>query len=105
MGKLSRTKGKRTENEAAGLWRQAGFPFARRNLTQFQERSGRDLLNTEPFLVQIKAGANPSVWQALREAQAEAKKGEIPIAMVKKDRGEWVVAMSWKEFLKVLNPK
>ena len=105
MGKLSRTKGKRTELECVQLWRQAGFPFARRNLTQFQERSGRDLLNTEPFLVQIKAGANPSVWQALKEAEGEAKKEEIPVAMVKRDRGEWIVAMSWKEFLKVLNPK
>jgi hypothetical protein len=105
MSKYQRNKGRRSEQQAAELWRKIGFPFCRRNISQYQERSGRDLVNTEPYLVQIKVGANPSIWKALREAQAEAKKDEIPLAMVKRDRGEWVVVMGWRSFTRVMNPR
>lgn len=104
-GRYSRNKGAANEREAAQLWKEAGFPFAKRNIVQYQGKSGRDLSNTEPFLVQIKAGAKINVWEALQEATEEAKTGEIPLAMVKRDRSGWVVVLSWKSFLKVLNPK
>ena len=103
--RLSRRKGAASERDACRLWQEAGFPFAKRNLTQYQERSGRDIENTEPFVCQVKCGKNINVWKALAEAEAEAKEGEIPLAMVRRDRGEWTVVISWKEFARVINPK
>jgi hypothetical protein len=104
MGKYQRTKGASNEREAACLWHDIGFPFAKRNLNQYQEKDGKDLQNTEPFRVQCKSGVNINPWQALKEAEEEAGKKEIPIAMVKKDRLGWMVIMRWESFKKVINP-
>ena len=53
MSKKSRDKGASAERQVASLlsdW----FPTACRNLAQYQQSSGRDLDNTEPWCVQIK---------------------------------------------------
>jgi len=96
-GKFSRDKGAKAEREAASLWRLAGFP-ARRRLSQYQERCGADLEGTDPYLVQVKVGKNPNVWEALEEAVKEAKDGQIPVAMIKKDRKQWIVVIKWNDF-------
>jgi hypothetical protein len=105
MSKYERNKGAAAERDAAKLWREIGFPFAKRNITQYQSKSGRDLSDTKPFLVQCKCGKHINVWEALSEATMEAKAEEIPLAMVRKDRDEWVVVIKWHDFVKVLNPK
>lgn len=104
-GRYSRNKGAAGERDACQLLHEAGFPFARRNLTQYQERSGKDIVNCEPFAIQVKVGKHVNVWEALREAEAEAKGKEIPMALIKKDNGKWVVVMAWVSFTKVLNPR
>jgi hypothetical protein len=104
-GRRSRNKGANAEREAAQLWREAGYPLARRHLEQYRTRSGRDLENTGPFLVQTKIGARPNVWQALKEAEGEAKESELPVAMVRRDREDWIVAMSWKTFRALMGGK
>ncbi len=105
MSKFQREKGARNEREATKLWHRLGFPFAKRKLSQYQEKSGVDLEGTEPFKVQIKSGKNINVWKALDEVRKEAKKKEIPMAMVKKDRLGWIVVMDWEGFEKVVNPR
>jgi len=104
-GLKSRNKGASAEREASKLWHEVGFPFARRKLSQYQEKGGIDLENTESFKVQVKSGKKINVWQALREVEEEAKRQEIPLAMIKRDRTDWIVVISWKNFVKVLNPK
>lgn len=102
MGKFQRTKGANNEREAVRLWREVGYPEARRKLSQYQERCGVDLENTGKFKVQVKSGKRIDVWKALREAESEAKENEIPLVMAKKDRCGWVVLVEWKDFKRLI---
>jgi hypothetical protein len=101
MGQLSRLKGKKGEQEAVHLFRSLGFTKARRRLSQYQSSCGADLENVEPFVVQVTRGSK-SIQKALREAQAEVKNEEIALALKREDRGVWLVAFTWTDFLKTL---
>jgi len=104
MSKYQRQKGARGEREVASLWKEIGFPFARRKLSQYQEKSGVDLENTEPFIVQCKVGKSIHLWKALKEIEENRKKSELPIVMFKRDRDEWIVLMRFSTFKHILMP-
>lgn len=82
------------------MWREIGYPEARRKLSQYQERCGVDLENTGNFKVQVKSGKRIDVWKALQEAEKESKAGDMPLVMAKKDRFGWIVVLNWIDFVK-----
>ncbi|GIW70189.1 MAG: hypothetical protein KatS3mg101_0936 [Patescibacteria group bacterium] len=100
MGKFQRNKGASNEREACRMWREIGYPEARRKLSQYQERCGVDLENTGNFKVQVKSGKRIDVWKALQEAEKESKAGDMPLVMAKKDRFGWIVVLNWIDFVK-----
>ena len=55
-------------------------------------------MNVEPYCVQIKAGKQPNLVRAYREAKEEAKKGEVPIGVARWKGADTLVCMSWKDF-------
>lgn len=98
IGAFSRNKGARLERDAANWLEDAtGIKF-RRALDQYQASSGRDLEGDSPLVVQVKGGKAPRVWAAYAEAEAEAKPGEIPLALVKRDRYPWLVVLNRSDF-------
>jgi len=94
----SRRKGKRVENELCARLR-TFFPKVHRNLSQYQGTDGRDFRHTDPFCIQLKAGAAPSWRKALNEATESAKTGEIPVGVTRQDRDGFFVHMSLEDFL------
>lgn len=84
------------------MWHEVGFPFARRKLSQYQEKCGIDLDCTEPFAVQVKSGKNINLFKAIEEIDPERKKERICLVMAKKDRFGWLIALRWEEFRKLL---
>ena len=114
MGKASRDKGKRGEREACEVLRSL-FPNVRRRAMQSRGGSeGADLENTPGWHVEVGVGrVNPrEKWeQAERDACWEVADGyacpspsahDRPIALTRKDRGEWLVTMSVEDWCELV---
>ena len=99
MGALSRRKGRRYEQELVHLFREA-MPGAevRRGL---QSRGGEEVPDVDcpVFWLESKRGRKPNVRAALRQAEAAAPQGRIPLAVIRDDRQEAFVALSLEDFL------
>lgn len=98
MSKMQRDKGANMERAVAHRFRRMGWPDAARNLTECRDANSGDLVHVKPFAVQIKCGAAPSPWRAMREARAAADPGDYPIAVVKRDREQPLVVMQMDDF-------
>jgi len=90
MGRSSRDKGARAENDVARRFREADWPDARRHL-EFQEdeaAEGRDLSGTQPYGVQVKC------WRTMPPASSIEQVGAsdeypVPVAvLVQSARGQ-----------------
>lgn len=106
MGAKSRRKGASLERELVQLFRKHGWAYARRALGQARPRQDglphRDLEQAEPFCVQAKGGAAPSPWRALAEAVAAAGPGDVPLACLRRDKGEWVAVLRLEDLLSLM---
>ena len=102
MGALSRSKGRRYEQELARLFREA-MPGAevRRGL---QCRGGGEVPDVDcpVFWPEAKRGRKPNVRAALRQATDAAPKGRVPVAVIRDDRAEAFVALSLDDFLELV---
>ena len=87
MGALSIRKGKRFEREVAQRFRVAGIP-AERNLEEVRSGNSGDLVFPKdvPLTAQCKVGARPPIYPALREAEEAAPSGNLPVALVRRNR-------------------
>ena len=103
MGALSRRKGLRYERELVHLFREA-MPGAevRRGL---QSRGGEEVPDVDcpVFWIESKRGKKPNVRAALRQAEAAAPQGRIPLAVIRDDRAEAFVALSLEDFLEFIS--
>jgi hypothetical protein len=94
MGKKSRDKGARYENEIAHLFRLLGFDGAKRHL-EFQSEEadeGRDLDGTFPFAVQCKCWAKtPSI--SCIEQIVPTNEYPLPIAFLKRTQSKGVKSL------------
>jgi hypothetical protein len=98
-GARSRRKGASYERALVHRFREV-MPGAeiRRGL---QSRSGEEVADVEVpvFWPELKRGKQPNIRAALRQAQAAAPKGRIPIAVVRDDRAEATVTLTLDDFL------
>lgn len=110
MGLSSRSKGKRLEREVVEMVRRdLGGADARRNLQQPDE-GGADLLVSLPLVIEVAGGKCPSPIGKLRQAQRGAILAKlrgrvpghtIPCAVVRRDREEWTVTVSWHDAVRM----
>ena len=103
MAKISRDKGARLEREVCNLFLKNMGWVVERELDQYQGKLGRDIKGSEPFCIQIKGGAAPNIHKAFDESKKAVQGSYIwPIAMTKKDRGEWLITMDQETFFSML---
>ena len=97
MSRAQREKGKRGEQEVAQLLR-AVYPEVRTKRaggeSAAQDR-GRDLLGAPGLCVQVKNQGRIDAIGALEEAKAAALENEIPIAFVRRTRGNGLSTSGW----------
>lgn len=110
VGRGSRRKGQRGEREACDVLR-AIFPEVRRRAMQARGGSeGADLENTPGWHVEVGVGnVNPRAkWeQAKHDAQDDGSLTvtyplPTPIALTRKDRGEWLVTMRASDWVNLV---
>lgn len=99
-GLRSRRKGAAFERLIASRFREV-LPQAKRGL---QMQSGQEApdVDAAPFWVECKVGARPRMEAALRQAEDDAPKGRIPVAVTKTTRQKPIVSLRLDEFLELL---
>lgn len=88
MGKKSRDKGAAFEREVAKLHTEAlGVP-CKRNLEEVRSGNRGDIVVPGvPLSIQCKVGVRPPIYEALDEAVAAAREGDVPVAIIRRNRG------------------
>lgn len=110
MGKAEREKGKRFERTVAGIFNDAGI-LARRTGWMQSEETDEDVqgimpaipdVSTGPFAVECKHRKSHQPWSALEQAVEAARKGQIPIAVLRrKPRERTLVVLDLEDFLEM----
>lgn len=100
----SREKGKRGEREAAAFIREHGFE-ARRGCQFKGGEDSEDVTHSIPGVhLEVKRQEKLQLWAWIAQAQAEAKEGNVPVVMFKRNRGEWQVCLPAEDFLRLVKP-
>ena len=58
--------------------------------------SGADLCGTDRLHVEVKLRKSLSVEKFLEQAERDAKRGKIPVVVMRRDKGEWIVMLRIK---------
>ena len=96
----SRQKGKRGELEAAHLLREYGFE-ARRG-QQFSGANGDpDVVGLPGIHLEVKRVEKLNLEAAMQQSIRDARTNEIPIVMHRKNRGQWLVTMTFENWMKL----
>lgn len=107
MAKASRDKGARGELEAAEYLRK-WFPKAQRGVSQARGgKDGADVEGVPMHHVEVKRYKSIAVTSWVEQADSdrrmaarrdEDRQGDIPIVMMRQDRGDWLVAMKAEHY-------
>lgn len=100
----SRSKGKRAELQLAKELRRLGYEDARRG-QQFSGANGdADVVGMSDLLhIECKHVERLNIHEAMEQSKRDAREGEKPVVMHKKNRTEWLVTMplyDWIELFK-----
>lgn len=94
----SKQKGKRGELEAAHFFQKYGFN-ARRS-QQFAGMNGDADVVGVPFLhLEIKRNERLNLDKAMEQSQRDAREGEVPTVVHRKDRQDWRITMMLEDFM------
>lgn len=100
MGMASREKGKRGERELAALLRDYGYDCRRGQ--QFCGRNGdADVVGLPGIHIECKRVERLDLFAAMRQAKGDARAGEMPAVMHRKNGGGWLVTMSLEDWITV----
>lgn len=101
----SRQKGARGEREIASYLREHGYE-ARRG-QQFSGANGdADVVGLPGIHIEVKRVERLNLYDAMEQSVRDARDGEIPVVMHRKDRKEWLVTMridEWREMYEKSN--
>ena len=96
----SREKGKKGENELAQILRAYGFE-ARRG-QQFSAANGDpDVVGMPGVHIECKRVERLNIYEAIAQSINDARIGETPVVMHRKNREEWLVTMRLGDFIKL----
>ena len=97
MGKMQREKGKRGERELAGIVRDYGYNCRRGQ--QYCGTSGdADVIGLPDVHIEVKRVEDLRLRKALQQASRDARAGEIPVVMHRRNYEPWRVSMYLQNF-------
>lgn len=96
----SRAKGKRGELALVRRLREYGFDVRRGQ--QFSGANGdADVVGLPGIHIECKWVERLNIWDAYDQANRDAKRGEIPVVMHKKNGTKWLVSMDLDDWLEM----
>lgn len=99
MSRMSRQKGKRGEREAAAELRDRLWLDARRGVQYHGGPDSPDVIGWPGVHVEAKRVESLNIHAAMAQSVAEAKAGEVPVVMHKRNRGEWMLTVRMEDLL------
>ena len=107
MSKMQRTKGASAEREVCAILRESGaFPNAERDLEQTRGHdNGRDVVNTDPWVLQIKRHAVVTrgvILAGLAEASGSTtEQARYAACIHRSDRHPWLVTCWLSDYIRL----
>ena len=102
MGRHQREKGKRVERAAATRLRKLFKIDARRSVQYCGKAGDADLVTVPGLHVEVKGRKTLSAVRFLDQAKDDAKPGDVPIVLMKEDRGTFLVLLELDDLPELL---
>lgn len=96
----SRQKGARGERELAGVLQKYGY-MCRRGQQYCGANGDADVVGLPGIHIECKRVERLNLYEAVEQAQRDAREMEMPAVFHRKNRGEWLVTMPMTEWLKM----
>lgn len=96
----SRQKGARGERELASKLREHGFD-ARRGQQYSGANGDADVVGLPGVHIEVKRVERFSLYDALAQSKSDARHGELPVVMHRKNNCEWVVVQPLDDWLEM----
>ena len=87
----SRTKGAVAEREVANLLRSQGHTEARRSQQYSGIQGDADVIGVDGVHIEVKRCERTLDEQWLKQSERDAKKGEVPVVMYRRNREQWKI--------------
>ena len=100
MGKMSRDKGKRGERELASKLREYGYD-TRRGQQYCGANGDADVIGLPGIHIECKRTERLSLYDAMAQAKADARLGEMPVVMHRKNNSEWLVIQPLADWIEM----
>lgn len=100
MGRMSRNKGKRGENELANILKNHGYD-ARRGQQFCGANGDADVVGLPGVHIEVKRTESLHLYPALEQAAADARENETPVVFHRRNHKSWVVIMELEDFLEL----
>jgi len=97
----SRDKGKRGELELAHELEKYGYN-TRRGVQYSGANGDADVVGLPGFHIECKRVENLNIIKAMRQSVNDAKDGEVPVVMHRKNYQPWLVTLELKDFMELL---
>lgn len=96
----SRAKGARGERELANLLKEYGYECRRGQ--QFSGANGdADVVGLPNVHIECKRVEKLNIEKAMAQSSRDARDGEVPVVMHRKDRHPWLVTMAMGDFMEM----
>lgn len=96
----SKQKGKRFELFVAHLFQSYGFP-ARRSQQYCGSNGDADVVGVDGVHIECKANEHLNLYDAIKQSHSDAKPGEIPIVVHKKNNKPVLVTVEFNDFMEL----
>lgn len=96
----SRDKGKRGERELASKLKEYGYE-CRRGQQYCGANGDADVVGLKGIHIECKRNERLNVYDAISQAKADAKDGEIPVVMWRKNNCEWLAITPLEDFIEL----
>lgn len=100
MGKAQREKGKRGERELAGILRDYGYD-CRRGQQYCGSNGDADVVGLPGIHIECKRVEKLNLYDAILQSKRDAKTGEIPVVMHRKNNCDWLVTLPLEWFVEI----
>ena len=96
----SKQKGARGERELSSKLKEYGYK-TRRGQQYCGANGDADVIGLVGIHIECKRVERLNIYDAISQAKSDAKEGELPTVFHRKDRSEWLVTMTFDNWMKL----